>query len=54
MPPKIDLEREFFKSAQGLETYDEVRDAFLVNITKKSEQWINNKFRLDILGLKKT
>lgn len=53
MPLIIDLEREFFKAAKDLETYDEVKEQFLAKIKQISEQWINDKFRLGILGLKK-
>lgn len=52
MPLKIDLEREFFKAAKNLETYDEVKEQFLIKIAQISEEWLDNKFRLGILGLK--
>ncbi len=52
MPPKIDLEREFFRTAKNLETYKEVRKRFLAKIRELSEGWIDRKFSLGVMGLK--
>ncbi len=52
MPKKIDLEREFFKVAKNLETKEEAKQRFLQRIGELSQEWINDKFRLGILGLK--
>jgi hypothetical protein len=50
---KIDLEREFFRVAKTLETKHAVRQEFLARINELSEDWIDNKLRWDIAGLKK-
>lgn len=52
MPPKIDLEREFFRTAKNLETYAEARKQFLAKIKEISEDWIDRKFSLGVMGLK--
>ena len=52
MPLTIDLEREFFKVAKDLVTRKKVKREFVSRIKEISEEWIDNKFRLDILGLK--
>jgi len=52
MSLNIDLEREFFKAAKDLEKKVEVRQEFLVRVNKISEDWIDNKLRWDIAGLK--
>lgn len=53
MPPKIDLEREFFKTAKDIDTYSKAKKQFMKKIKQISESWIDNKFRLGVLGLKK-
>lgn len=53
MPPTIDLEREFFRTAKNLETSAEAKQQFLAKIKEISEDWIDRKFRLGMLGLKK-
>jgi len=45
------LERKFFKAANDLDTYAAAKEAFLLRINQISEKWIDNKFRLRILGL---
>ena len=52
MPLTIDLEREFYKVAKDLLKREEVKKEFVSRIKKLSEDWIDNKFRLDIAGLK--
>jgi len=52
MTPKLDLEKEFFKTAKNIETYDEAKKQFLARIKQISEKWMDDKFRLGILGLK--
>lgn len=52
MSSLINLEREFFRIAKDLETKEEVRKQFLNKINEMSEEWINNKFRFKIYGLK--
>jgi hypothetical protein len=52
MPKKIDLEREFFRVAKNLETKEETKQQFLQRISELSNDWIDDKFRLGILGLK--
>ncbi len=52
MTLKVDLEREFFKVAKNLETYEEVKKQFLERINEISDKWLDSKFRLGILGLK--
>ena len=52
MALKVDLEREFFKVAKNLETYDDIKQQFLARINELSEDWIDNKFRLGVLELK--
>ncbi len=47
----IDLEKEFYKVAKELETKTAVRDEFLRTVTSKSEDWIDQKFRWEIMGL---
>ncbi len=49
---KIDMEREFFKAAKNVETYSEAKKQFMARINEISEEWINKKSRLGILGLK--
>lgn len=51
MPQTIDLEREFFRIAKDLDSCNDVRGNFLNRIKQISEQWIDNKFRLGVLGL---
>ena len=53
MPPTIDLEHEFFKAAKNLATHAEAKQQFLARIRQISEEWIEDKFRLGISGLKK-
>ena len=53
MPIIIDLEREFFKAVKDLETCKAAKEEFLSRINQISETWINNKFRMGVLGLKK-
>jgi hypothetical protein len=53
MSSLINLEREFFKVAKDLESKSEVKRQFLNQINNLSEDWINNKFRFRINGLKK-
>ena len=53
MPSLINLEREFFRIAKDLESKREVKKQFLNQINNMSEEWINNKFRLRINGLKR-
>ena len=53
MSSLINLEREFFRIAKDLETKEEVRKQFLEKINNMSEEWINNKFRFRINGLKR-
>lgn len=48
----INLEREFFKLAKDMESKKEVKKQFLNQINNMSEEWINNKFRFRINGLK--
>ena len=52
MSSLINLEREFFKVARDLETKEEVKREFLNKINNMSEEWINDKFRFKIYGLK--
>lgn len=52
MPSIIDLEREFFRAAKDINTYLEARKNFLGRVKEISESWIDNKFRLGVLGLK--
>jgi len=52
MASKIDLEREFFKAAKDLDTYRSAKKVFLSRVNQISEKWIDNKFRLRILGLR--
>lgn len=52
MAKKIDLERTFFKVAKDLETYEEVKEEFIKHINEFSEKWLDDKFRLGVLGLK--
>ena len=52
MSSLINLEKEFFHIAKDLETKEEVKKQFLEKINRMSEEWINNKFRLKIYGLK--
>ncbi|MBU1111812.1 MAG: hypothetical protein ABIG93_01580 [archaeon] len=52
MGRKIDFEREFFSVAKGLETKLEVREGFVKKIQEQAEEWIDNKLRFVILGLK--
>jgi len=49
----IDFEREFFKVAKNFETKAEAKQAFLTKMNALSEEWINDKLRWDIAGLKK-
>ncbi len=53
MSLKIDLEREFFKVARDLSKEKQIKKQFLKRVNSLSEDWIENKFRLGILGLKK-
>ncbi len=48
----INLEREFFKIAKYLDNYSNTKNQFISKINKISEEWIDNKFRLGVLGLK--
>jgi hypothetical protein len=48
----IDFEREFFKVASALESKSEVKQEFMIRVLKISEEWIDNKLRRDIAGLK--
>jgi hypothetical protein len=48
----IDFEREFFNIAKNLESKSEVRSVFLARINELAEDWINDKLRWDIAGLK--
>jgi len=48
----IDFEREFFRIARNFEIKSDVRQAFLAKIKELSEDWINDKLRWDIAGLK--
>ena len=50
----IDFEREFFKVAKDLETKAEVKQEFLIKIAFLSEDWIDDKLRWDIAGLKES
>lgn len=52
MSSLINLEREFFYIAKNLETKQQVKQEFLKKINTLSEDWINNKFRFKIYGLK--
>jgi hypothetical protein len=52
MAKLVDFEREFFKVARDLETKDEARQEFLKRISELSEEWIDDKLRLRIAGLK--
>ncbi len=49
----VDLEREFFKAAKDIDTYSKARKQFMKRIKEISDKWIDDKFRLGILGLKK-
>ena len=53
MSPSIDLEREFFKAVKDIDTYSKARKQFMKKIKQISEEWIDDKFRLGVLGLKK-
>lgn len=53
MSSLINLEREFFRIAKDIESKKEVKKQFLNQINNLSEEWINNKFRFRISGLKK-
>lgn len=48
----IDLEREFFRIAKDLESKEQIKKEFLNKINEMSQDWINNKFRFKINGLK--
>ena len=48
----IDLEREFFKVARDIDKYKDAKEQLLKRVTAISEEWLDNKFRLGILGLK--
>lgn len=52
MPVIIDLESEFFKAAKDLESYSKARKQFIKRIRQISKEWIDDKLRLGILGLK--
>ena len=52
MSKKIDLEREFFKAVRDIATRKKAKEAFILRISQISEEWIDDKFRLGILGLK--
>ncbi len=52
MPPKIDLEREFFNTAKDLLTKKQVKEHFMKKVNQMSEEWIDNKFRMGFFGLK--
>lgn len=49
---KLDLEREFYQAAKNLETKSEVREEFVKRVQGLAEDWIDNKLRFVILGLK--
>ena len=51
MPPKIDLEREFFKAAKDVETYKEVKVKLSKRMIEILEDFMEYKQRQDILGL---
>ncbi len=53
MSSLINLEREFFLIAKDIESKKEVKKQFLNQINNMSEDWINNKFRFRINGLKR-
>lgn len=48
----IDLEREFFKIAKNLNKYKYAREQLLKRVVDISGKWLDNKFRLGVLGLK--
>ena len=52
MSSLINLEREFFRIAKDIESKKEVKKEFLNKINNMSEEWITNKFRFKIYGLK--
>ena len=52
MAATINLEREFFRIAKDLDNYTDIKDNFLSRITQISKEWIDEKFRLGICGLK--
>lgn len=47
----LNLEREFFKVAKDLEKKSEVKPLFMKKITEHSEEWIDDKLRLNFIGL---
>lgn len=51
MPLTIDLEREFFKAAKEFGTYSTAKRQFMKQVKQISETWIDDKFRLGVLGL---
>ena len=51
MPPKLDLEREFFRVARDADSCTNAKKRFMERIMQISGKWVDDKLRLGILGL---